>query len=251
MSFNRYSTAPLVALLIACALSIDASAQTSKLKPGWITDPSNGCRVWNPNPKPKETITWSGVCPNDGQLTGKGVLQWYEDGKATDRQEGEYSDGKEHTSANMTPITVGEHRYDEKFVGCFAWDIAVKYGKWWNGTPSELEEIITNDEKQKRWLKENGCHLFTLTKIFIGEVLYKADQDQGTFVIDRNNEKHFSTNAVSILKVIFRKGTKDHTEIFMLAEAQVVGDPTQQTSLDLYFKSTIDFATLKKLIERP
>jgi hypothetical protein len=46
----------------------------------WIAD-ANGCRVWDPNPKPNETVTWTGPCV-DGFAEGQGIVQWFQDGKA-------------------------------------------------------------------------------------------------------------------------------------------------------------------------
>ncbi|HVX98462.1 MAG TPA: hypothetical protein VHA55_01565 [Pseudorhodoplanes sp.] len=43
--------------------------------PGWIED-ERGCKVWNANPGPDETITWTGPCKR-GIANGQGVLIWY------------------------------------------------------------------------------------------------------------------------------------------------------------------------------
>jgi hypothetical protein len=58
----------------------------------WIADPKTGCVVWDPSPEPGETVSWSGPCVN-GKAQGKGVLQWYVNGKPHDRVEGEYRGG--------------------------------------------------------------------------------------------------------------------------------------------------------------
>jgi hypothetical protein len=61
--------------------------------PGWSTDARTGCRVWNSNPEPGETMSWNGAC--QGSLAqGRGVLQWFKDGKPNGRYEGDYRDGK-------------------------------------------------------------------------------------------------------------------------------------------------------------
>ena len=57
----------------------------------WIAD-TKGCKVANPHPQPKESITWTGGCEN-GYADGKGVLQWFEDGKPAVRYEGHLSKG--------------------------------------------------------------------------------------------------------------------------------------------------------------
>ena len=38
-----------------------------------------GCYVWNPNPQPDETVTWTGNC-NGGLAQGAGTLTWVSDG---------------------------------------------------------------------------------------------------------------------------------------------------------------------------
>jgi hypothetical protein len=61
----------------------------------WIADVNKGCQVWNPNPAPGESISWSGPCSNN-KATGQGILQWYLDGKPNGRYEGEFLDGMSH-----------------------------------------------------------------------------------------------------------------------------------------------------------
>ena len=55
----------------------------------WIADSTTGCQVWNGNPSPGDSISWSGSCTN-GKATGKGVLQWYLNGNPQGRYEGDY-----------------------------------------------------------------------------------------------------------------------------------------------------------------
>lgn len=57
----------------------------------WITDQRTKCRVWNPFPKPNESVTWSGACKN-GLAQGHGTLEWFEDGKSTSVDQGEWRD---------------------------------------------------------------------------------------------------------------------------------------------------------------
>jgi hypothetical protein len=64
-------------------------------KPGWSVDRRLGCWVWNGNPKPNETVIWSGACDGDGRATGLGVLEWHHGG-GVDRYEGGFRAGKEH-----------------------------------------------------------------------------------------------------------------------------------------------------------
>jgi hypothetical protein len=60
-----------------------------------IADPRTRCRVWNPEPQPSESISWSGACQG-GYAQGYGMLQWFENGNPTERFEGEMQRGKPH-----------------------------------------------------------------------------------------------------------------------------------------------------------
>jgi hypothetical protein len=71
---------------VALFISLSLLAHIAKAaEPNWITT-DKGCKVWNPYPKPNESVTWSGKCI-DGKAHGYGVLQWYRDGFKTLRQE--------------------------------------------------------------------------------------------------------------------------------------------------------------------
>jgi hypothetical protein len=83
MKVGRLVIASALALLTEVGVAADAH---------WIED-SNGCKLWDPNPKPNETITWSGAC-REGYADGAGVLQWIVDGKPGSRHEGSFLGGK-------------------------------------------------------------------------------------------------------------------------------------------------------------
>ena len=82
---------PLIVALILVAGAL-LSAQLLQPGPGWVTDPKTGCRVWEPSPQ-GETVSWSGPCENN-LAQGRGVLQWFKDGKPNGRYDGEVSGGK-------------------------------------------------------------------------------------------------------------------------------------------------------------
>jgi hypothetical protein len=58
----------------------------------WLQD-KRGCKIANPTPKPKESVTWSGACV-DGYMQGKGVLQFATDGKPGAHYEGTLTKGQ-------------------------------------------------------------------------------------------------------------------------------------------------------------
>ena len=52
----------------------------SQISPVWAEgkfqeNPATGCKVWNPNPQPGESFTWTGAC-KDGYLSGHGIFEW-------------------------------------------------------------------------------------------------------------------------------------------------------------------------------
>jgi len=59
----------------------------------WIRDSRTGCGVWNSKPKPNESITWSGSCVAN-KAKGQGTLQWFKDGKPSNRYEGQMREGQ-------------------------------------------------------------------------------------------------------------------------------------------------------------
>ncbi len=84
----------LLAAAPALAQSADRPADSQPPpRPDWITATNKPCKLWNPEPQPNESVTWSGAC-KDGYATGKGVVQWFEDGKADIRFDGTYMNGK-------------------------------------------------------------------------------------------------------------------------------------------------------------
>ena len=79
-----------------------AWAQTEKqAPPDWITTTNQPCKVWNPEPQPNESVTWSGAC-KDGLATGQGILRWTENGKPDVVYEGGYANGKRNGHGVMT-----------------------------------------------------------------------------------------------------------------------------------------------------
>jgi hypothetical protein len=58
---------------------------------GWIAD-KNGCKIANPSPRPKESVTWNGGCVG-GFADGNGLMQWYLDGVPSARYQGNVHQG--------------------------------------------------------------------------------------------------------------------------------------------------------------
>ncbi len=64
----------------------------------WSAAERSGCLVWNIDPQPHETVTWSGACV-DGKASGRGVYVWrfLKGGEwAQSRYEGDMDAGRSH-----------------------------------------------------------------------------------------------------------------------------------------------------------
>jgi hypothetical protein len=111
----------IIAIAVIVLVPFRAIAQPEEsTPPGWITATNQPCKIWNPEPQPNESVTWSGPC-KDGFASGKGVLRWTEGGKPDVEFDGEYAGGKrngpgvvvtpdgQHTVGNWVddePVTV-------------------------------------------------------------------------------------------------------------------------------------------------
>lgn len=82
----------LVMLALAGASPLAAQQQAPAR---WAADPKTGCKVWNFNPQPRETVSWDGPC-RGGIANGPGVSQWLQDGKVLGRTEAEHRNGRPH-----------------------------------------------------------------------------------------------------------------------------------------------------------
>lgn len=152
-----------VLLLIVLAFgSLPALAQTPQ-KGGWIADSTTGCKVWNPAPEPNEAIAWSGAC-TDGFARGQGVVQWFKDGQANDRFEGEYLDGRRNGHGVFT--WANRDRYDGGFSddnragrGVFTWAKGDRYeGEFRDNKPNGRGKMTTADGKTYAGTWKNGCY---------------------------------------------------------------------------------------------
>ena len=73
-----------------------------------------GPKIWNANPQPNETASWSGAADAQGYAAGKGVLKWFVDGKIEQTYEGMMLRGKFNGKGILT--YANGVRYDGDFV---------------------------------------------------------------------------------------------------------------------------------------
>ena len=84
----------MIAVAAVLFLATHAMAQTdNSARPDWITATNQPCKIWNPNPQPNESVTWSGEC-KDGYASGQGLLRWTVNGRLDAEYEGRYANGK-------------------------------------------------------------------------------------------------------------------------------------------------------------
>ena len=83
----------------------------------WVRDADGNCAIWNAEPRPNESFSWSGSC-EAGLASGEGVLQWYQDDEPTERYEGLMSSGKPHGLGVVT-LPGGEQHQAPSVEGVF------------------------------------------------------------------------------------------------------------------------------------
>lgn len=88
---RRAGTAP---LLLSAWLSSYATPSQAAEVGAFVVDPDAGCKIWNPHPVAGETAKWTGACVN-GLAQGAGSLQWLRDGKAFEKDDGEWDRGRQ------------------------------------------------------------------------------------------------------------------------------------------------------------
>jgi hypothetical protein len=127
----------------------------------WLPD-SKGCKIWNPNPHPNETITWSGGCAN-GLAEGEGVLVWFKDGKQESEDKGTFKAGRLEGPGVTT--TTGGYRYEGDFQagkfhgrGISTYANGTRYeGDFSNGLPNGQGTLTMPNGKSYSGNWTNGC----------------------------------------------------------------------------------------------
>lgn len=169
-------------LLLAIALvTPPAIAQVSPPPPeSWIEDAKTGCRIRNPAPQPRETVTWSGACPN-GIAEGTGILQWFDDDRPSDRYEGELRDGWENGRGVATSTVIAD-RYEGQWrdgwrhgQGIYTFANGDRYeGHWFEGLRAGQGTMVWEDgaRYEGEWLdgkpSDQGVYVDAADAVFSG-----------------------------------------------------------------------------------
>ena len=152
-------------LVIACAAVI-APARAG----GWSTDLGFGCRVWNPNPQPDETVRWAGICAN-GFAHGRGAAQWFKNNLPFETDEGEWREGRQigfgtqaWPSGNYAGDLVDGEPHGH---GVMVLQNLHFEGEFRNGKPNGLGTLTNGTEViHGTWM--NGCYRDDARKISFG-----------------------------------------------------------------------------------
>lgn len=175
--------APRFLLLLAIALvTSPAIAQVSPPPPpeSWIEDAKTGCRIRNPAPQPRETVTWSGACLS-GIAEGTGILQWFDDDRPSDRYEGELRDGWENGQGVATSTVIAD-RYEGQWrdgwrhgQGIYTFANGDRYeGNWFEGLRAGQGTMVWEDgaRYEGEWLdgkpNDQGVYVDAADAVFSG-----------------------------------------------------------------------------------
>lgn len=123
--------------LIFCLNSLIAFGQ--KVNGAYIKDLKTGCKVWDENYSPQDSISWKGTCKGDF-AEGSGILIWYKKGKETARYTGIMQKGKPNGKGKYTYSGNGESE------GNFIDGVLQGRGTRTFATGLKLEGSYTDDE---------------------------------------------------------------------------------------------------------
>jgi hypothetical protein len=158
------------AVLAAGLMLVCASAFGQTRQPGWIADARTGCRVWDANPQPGETVDWSGVCHN-GVAQGRGVLRWFQNGKPVALAEGWWRSGKMHGHGVVTLAN------GERFDGRWANDLMNGHGVYTYANGDRYDGQYLNDQKSG-----HGVYTYANGSRYVGEWRNGKKNGRGTEV---------------------------------------------------------------------
>ncbi len=126
-----------IAFVVVIA-STRAPTPNTASNPGWIADKITGCNIWNPDPQPNESVTWSGPCVA-GEAFGQGVEQWYNKESVGNRIEGTIRFNR--FQGNVTV----NYPSGQKFVGTISDNGKIEHGTMYS--PDGSERLIGSESR--------------------------------------------------------------------------------------------------------
>ncbi len=130
-------------MLAGCLLLLSLPAFGQLPKPGWIADDRTGCKVWDRNPRPNQSVAWSGTCRN-GKAHGRGGLDWFNDGKLAFHFEGMLSGGRLNGRAVETLAN------GDRVEGTFRDGNATGHGLYWFASGAHFDGQLPSG-RQAKW----------------------------------------------------------------------------------------------------
>jgi hypothetical protein len=128
------------AILAAALILLPATAFGQSPQPGWIADARTGCRVWDADPQPDESINWSGACRNN-LVQGPGTLQWFQSDKPGPQVSGTWWDGRMNGYGVMTLAN------GERFTGQWSNDKKNGHGVYTYANGDHYDGQYRDDQK--------------------------------------------------------------------------------------------------------
>ncbi len=146
------------------SLTLFAQQQTG----GFVKDKKTGCRIWNENISPEDSISWAGGCKNK-MADGFGTLSWYDEGQMVAQYIGMMQKG--------IPNGPGKYNYDNGHTaeGNFVNGELNGYGKYVIGPGRQLEGNFANgkflnlDTSHLKKLQRRVIPIQDSTNIYVGD----------------------------------------------------------------------------------
>jgi len=159
-----FKAATVITLILVCGPVLTGADN-------WIRDAATGCKLWNPNPRPNETISWFGKMV-DGKADGYGIAVWKTNNNESERVAGQWKNGR------LEGVAVWRHINGSCYAG--EWKDGKKSGygvyTWPNGT-SFLGEYDNDLRLQGRTLSKNGKKLQPIETTAIRQACYRAQDE--------------------------------------------------------------------------
>lgn len=152
--------------LLFCLNSFITSGQ--KVNGAYIKDLNTGCKVWDENYSPQDSISWKGTCKGNF-AEGSGRLIWYENGKETARYLGIMQKGKPNGRGKYIYLGNGERE------GNFVEGVLQGKGTITFATGLKLEgsymddEFLNLDDTCLKLLKKHTTAFLDSTDIYIND----------------------------------------------------------------------------------
>lgn len=182
---------------LAMILLLGISTPSAFATDTWLVSTDSGCKIYNPEPQPDESVTWSGDCV-DGYAHGYGKLQWYVHSELQGSYMGDYYQGKTHGKGSIVWANGIKYNGDWKDdllhgKGTMTFANGTKYiGDFYNGKPhgkgkQTLADGSTYDGEYQNGKPHGKGTFITPFMIYDGEFENSIMHGWGTMLVTENN----------------------------------------------------------------